>query len=205
MKGGSGIAVRLLSPKVDVENVLKLIEFAIKNKDRLNKYLIKQDYYFDEETKIIIAANSERLITELVSKESAVVKGLLQSEFLLFKDDDQIVYWVNNEFSFKMNLERFKPENGYRDLWKDELRVRDFKYYIQSDSYNFFVVFTKENLFSFFDGNVENKAINIEIDGSNSVFPFSISHEKIKSKIIIYNRDNFFIYDIYKKRLQKID
>ncbi len=205
LTGGNGIAVRILSSKVDVENVLKLIEFAIKNKNRLKRYLIKTDYYFDDEVKISISANPPKLITEIISKESSLVKELIQHDLLLFKDDDQLISWVNNEFTFKMNLERFKPENVYKDLWKDELRVRDFKYYIQSDSYNFFVVFINENFFSFFDGNENNKANSIEIDGNSNFYPFVISLEKINSKIIIYNRDNLFIYDIYKKTLQRID
>lgn len=205
MKDGSGIAVRILSPKVSVEDVLKLVEFAIKNRNRLDKFLVKKDYYFDENIGISISANTEKHITDIVSKESAIVKTLMQKEFFLFKDDDQVISWAKNEFSFKMNLEKFKTENIYRELWKDELRVGDFQYYIQSDSYNFFVVFTHENTFSYFDGDEDHKSLNIEIDGSNSVFPFNISREKIKSKIIIYNRDNFFIYDIYKKTLQKIE
>ena len=205
VKGGSGIAVRILSPKVDVEQVLKLVEFAIINKHKLNKYLIKTDYYFDEEVKISISANTVKFIAAITSKESAIVKTLLQIELLLFKDNDQIVYWVNNEFCFKMNLERFKSDNVYKDLWKDELKVRDFKYYIQSDSNNFFVVFTNEKLFSFFDGNEDHEAIDIEVDSTRNMYPFGISREKIMGKIIIYNRDDFFIYDIHKKKLQKIE
>ena len=205
VKGGSGIAVRILSPKVDVEQVLKLVEFAIINKNKLNKYLIKTDYYFDEEVKISISANTVKFIAAITSKESAIVKTLLQIELLLFKDNDQIVYWVNNEFCFKMNLERFKSDNVYKDLWKDELKVRDFKYYIQSDSNNFFVVFTNEKLFSFFDGNEDHEAIDIEVDSTRNMYPFGISREKIMGKIIIYNRDDFFIYDIHKKKLQKIE
>ena len=205
VKGGSGIAVRILSPKVDVEQVLKLVEFAIINKNKLNKYLIKTDYYFDEEVKISISANTVKFIAAITSKESAIVKTLLQIELLLFKDNDQIVYWVNNEFCFKMNLERFKSDNVYKDLWKDELKVRDFKYYIQSDSNNFFVVFTNEKLFSFFDGNEDHEAIDIEVDSTRDMYPFGISREKIMGKIIIYNRDDFFIYDIHKKKLQKIE
>lgn len=112
---------------------------------------------------------------------------------------------MNNEFCFKMNLERFKSDNVYKDLWKDELKVRDFKYYIQSDSNNFFVVFTNEKLFSFFDGNEDHEAIDIEVDSTRDMYPFGISREKIMGKIIIYNREDFFIYDIHKKKLQKIE
>lgn len=205
LKGGTGVAVRILSEKVSVEDVLKMVEFAIRNKNKLNKYLMKTDYYFDEDHKIQIPMNSEQFISGIVSKNSVLVNSLLQSEFLLFKNEEQIISWSQNEFIFKRNLEKLKLENVYREIWSDELRVKDFKYYVQNDAYRFFLVFTDEKTFSFYDGNSEHKALNVMLEKGSGFYPYSISMQVIKNKIIIYDRDNYFIYDIGKKKLQKIE
>ena len=205
LKGGTGVAVRILSEKVSVEDVLKMVEFAIRNKNKLNKYLVKTDYYFDEDHKIQIPMNSEQFISGIVSKNSVLVNSLLQSEFLLFKNEEQIISWSQNEFIFKRNLEKLKLENVYREIWGDELRVKDFKYYIQNDAYRFFLVFTDEKTFSFYDGNSEHKALNVLLEKGSGFYPYSISLQVIKNKIIIYDKDDYLIYDIGKKKLQKIE
>lgn len=203
--GGSGIAIRIQSAKVNVLDVLKLVEYAIINEKKLNRHLKSKDYFFSKDEKIKVLANTNQFISTIISQHSDIIQNLMQKEFILFRDSNKIISWQNNEFVFKENLEKFKPDNVYRNGLNDELKLQGFLYYIKNEPYQFFLIFTDKNTFSYFDGNEDHKSLNVVLNDGSSFYPFTVSKEKMNSKIIIYNTKVFFVYDIYKKKLQKIE
>ncbi|MCU7618955.1 hypothetical protein NZ698_17395 [Chryseobacterium sp. PBS4-4] len=202
---GKGLAIRIVSDKVDVIDVLKLVEYTIQNRLKINKSLVLRPYFHNEDEQIEVFANTEEFISKIVNQNSNLVDEIIKQEVILEEDTETIISWNKNEFVFKMNLEKFKPDNFYRDLLKNQFKIQDFKYFIKSDIYNFFLVFTTDQSFSFFDGHEENKILDVHIQKENTFYPFRISIEKMINKIVIYSRDYFYIYDIKKKLLQKIE
>lgn len=203
--GGSGIAVRIQSEKVNVLDVLKLVEYATKNQKKLKKNLKLTDYFFSKNEKIQVRANTQQFISEITSQHSDVLQALMKKDFILFEDSNKIISWQNNEFVFKENLEKFKPDNLNRNILNDELKIQDFLYYIRNESYQFFLIFTDKNTFSYFDGNKDYKSMNMVLNGGESFYPFFVSKEKMSSKIVIYNTKVFFVYNIINKKLQKFE
>lgn len=183
---GKGLAIRIISDKVDVIDVLKLVEYTIQNRLKVNKSLVLIPYFHNEDEQIEVFANTEEFISKIVSRNSKLVDEIIKQEVTLEKDTETIISWKNNEFVFKMNLEKFKPDNLYRDLLKDELKIQDFKYYINSSNYNLFLVFTDMETFMYFDGNEENTSQKIKIDSNRSWYPFVLAKDKNREQ-------NYFI------------
>ncbi|WP_312075586.1 hypothetical protein [Chryseobacterium sp.] len=202
---GSGIAVRIQSAKVNVSDVLKMVEYAIANRKTLDKNLVKTDYFLFEGDKIQILANSEKFISNIVSNNSVLVKSLIQKEIILLKDSGKIIIWQNDGFIFKENLDRYQPAYLYGNINHGELRLQDFYYYIRNEIYNYFLVFSDKNTFSYFDAYEEHTAKKIHIEKGSSIYPYMTAKEIIYGKLVIYDNDNFFIYNVYKKKLQKIE
>lgn len=203
--GGSGIAVRIQSAKVNVSDVLKMVEYAIINEKTLNKNLVQTDYFLFEGDKIQIFANSEKSISNIVSNNSVLVNSLLQKEFILFKDNSKIITWENDEFVFKENLDRYQPAHLYTHIDYGELKLQDFYYYIRNETYDYFLVFSDKNTFNYFDGDEGRTVKKMEIEKGNSFYPYMTAKEIIHGRLVIYDSDNYFIYNIYKKKLQKIE
>jgi hypothetical protein len=203
---GKGLAIRVISAKVNVIDILKLVEYTIKNRQKVNKSLVSIPYFHNEDEQIEVFVNTEEFISKTVNRNSKLVDEIIKQEVILEKDTETIISWNNNEFIFKMNLEKFKPDNLYRDLLKNQLKIQDFKYYIKSPNYYFFLVFTDMKTFTYFDGEEDNTSQKIKIENSRSWYPFILGKDKIGSKIILYNdKEFFYMYDINKKLLQKIE
>lgn len=203
---GKGLAIRVISAKVNVIDVLKLVEYTIKNRQKVNKSLVSIPYFHNENEQIEVFVNTEEFISKIVNRNSKLVDEIIKQEVILEKETETIISWNNNEFIFKMNLEKFKPDNLYQDLPKNQLKIQDFKYYINSPNYNFFLVFADMDTFMYFDGREENRSQKIKIDNNRSWYPFVLGKDKIGSKIILYDWNQIiFVYDINKKLLQKIE
>jgi len=203
---GKGLAIRIISKKVNVTDVLKLVEYTIRNRIKINNLLVSTPYFYNENEQMKVLSNTKEFISKIVNQNSNLVDEIIKQDVILTKDSETIISWNNNEFIFEMNLEKFKPDNLYSDLPKNQLKIQDFKYYINSPNNNFFLVFTDMETFVYFDGREENISQKIKIDNNRSWYPFVLGKDKIGSKIILYNRDQvIFIYDINKKLLQKIE
>lgn len=203
--GGSGIAVRIQSAKVNVTDVLKMVEYAIVHEKTLNQNLVKTNYFLFEGDRIQILANSEKSISNIVLNNSVLVNSLMQKEFILFKDRNKIITWHNDEFTFKENLDRYQPAHLYAHINHGELKLQDFYYYIRNEIYDYFLVFSDKNTFSYFDGDEGRTSKKMEIEKGSSFYPYMTAKEIIYGKLVIYDSDNYFIYNIYKKTLQKIE
>ncbi|MBD8084463.1 hypothetical protein [Chryseobacterium caseinilyticum] len=201
--GGSGIAVRIQSAKVNVLDVLKMVEYAVVNWKTLNKNLVKTDYFLFEGDKIQILANSEKSISDIVSNNSVLVDSLMQKEFVLYKDNSKIITWQDDEFIFKENLDRYQPAHLYAHISHGELKLQDFYYYVRNEIYNYFLVFSDKNTFSYFDGNEGRTATKMVIEKGSSFYPYITAKEIIYGKLVIYDDGNYFIYNVYKRHFKK--
>lgn len=205
MQGGSGVAIRIQSQKVSVEDVLKMVEYAIKNRKKLHGKLIKTDYWLSETDKIQILANSQEFISEITKVKSNLVDEIINEQIPLSDNPTMKIFWKNNEFVFGMNLDKLKSGNDYADLMKSQFRFCDFEYYINSQDSYFFLIFHNAKTFSYFDGNEDNTTQKITIE-KKSWYPFRLGKEKIGTKIILYDTpEYFYVYNINKKLLQKIE
>lgn len=203
---GRGLAIRIVSEKVNVIDVLKLVEYTIQNRKKINKALISQPYFHNEDEQIKVFANIKEFISKIVGRNSKLVDEIIKQDVILENDSETIISWNNNEFVFRRNLSRFEEESNYAKSIKSQLKVPDFKYCIKSSNYHFFLVFQDMETFIYFDGEEENTSQKIKIENSRSWYPFILGKDKIGSKIILYNdREFFYVYDIKKKLLQKIE
>jgi len=204
---GKGLAVRIADENINVTDVLKLIEYSIVNRKKLNKSLISTDYNYSysNENKINVLANSEDFIQKIIQNKSDLINEIIKSEILLL-DNGSLrteISWKNNEFIFARNTKYLEEDNAYKNEYVS-YKVSDFKYYIDSFDSSYFLIFNEVNTFTYFDGLEENTSLKINVE--NNLYAFNLARERLGNKIILYDTSEYFyIYDIRKKLLQKIE
>ena len=208
MEGGSGVAIRIQSLKVAIEDVLKMVEYAIKNKKKLNKSLNPVNYFYNYEDQITVLANSDDFIQKIIRKKSNLIDEIIQSEILLL-DSGELrteISWKNNEFIFAKNPKYLKENNVYKNEYVS-YKVSDFKYYLESFDSSYVVIFNDVNTFTYFDGREENTSTQRLDKNIGDLYPFRLSKDKISNKIILipFRSNVIYIYKINKKLLQKIE
>lgn len=208
MKGGSGVAVRIQSLKVNIEDVLKMVEYAVKNNKKLNKSLSPVKYFYSRDDEITLLANSDEFIRKIIGKHSDLVNEIIQSEILLLDNGTfrTQISWNNNEFTFAKNTKYLKENNVYKNEYVS-YKVTDFIYYIDYFDSGCILIFNNANTFTYFDGREENTSLQ-KLDGNSSDFyPFRLNRDAISNKILIipFNNNGFYVYKINKKLLQKIE
>jgi hypothetical protein len=201
-----GMAVRIVDENINVIDILKLVEYSILNKKKINRSLIPTDHIYDSEgNKITVLANSEDFIQKITQKKSDLISEIIKSEILLL-DNGSLrteISWKNNEFIFAKNTKYLKEDNDYKNEYVS-YKVSDFKYYIDSFDSSYFLIFNEVNTFTYFDGLEENTSLKINVE--NNWYAFNLAREKLGYKIILYDTSKYFyIYDIKKKLLQKIE
>ncbi|MFC3160947.1 hypothetical protein ACFOEQ_23200 [Chryseobacterium arachidis] len=117
------------------------------------------------------------------------------------------ISWKNGEFIFGFN--NIPPKNGnYLSLKTEKYIVKDFKYYIENFWNDFFVIFQDSSSFTYFDGWEKNTCVQKIEEKVNGFYPFMMNKERItSSKILLIPamEDFFYVYDIKKKLLQKVE
>lgn len=198
-----GLAIRIISSKMEVKTVLKCVEYAILNQKKLNKHLITVNFQYNLNDKIPLEVSSDDFINEIITKPSELVEEMMNTEIFLVKDQ-QTIQWKNDEFVFGVNTEGLKDDNLYKALYSSH-RIHDFLYYIESYYSDYFLIFKDTKTFTFFNGLLENTVENLKVE-TQSWGPFQLIKEKIGSRIIFYDTlDYFYLYNINKKLLQKIE
>jgi hypothetical protein len=200
-----GLAIRILSENINVVDVLKLVEYSILNRKKLNKKLIPTTYFYGDE-QLPILANSEDFIQKVCKTKSKLVNevidneiGLLDNGFLRTK-----ISWKKGKFIFEINNEHPTNYNDYR-FGEIDYEIEDFKYYVDSLYSNYFLIFHNSKMFTYFDGNSENTSYKIEVEKS-FWYPFQLSKDSFGDKIILFdNNSYFYVYNFKKKLLQKIE
>ncbi|MCD1116258.1 hypothetical protein [Chryseobacterium turcicum] len=205
---GKGLAVRIIDSNVEVTDILKLVEYSIFNKTKLNKSLIPVNYFYNDDNPITVLANSDEFIQKIIRKKSDLVNEIIQSEILLV-DNGELrteISWKNNEFIFAKNTKYLKENNVYKNDYVS-YKVSDFKYYLDSFDSSCVLIFNDVNTFTYFDGREENTSSQKLDEGISDFYPFRLNKDKISNKIILipFRSDVIYIYKINKKLLQKIE
>jgi len=205
-----GLAVRIIDENIDVIDALKLVEYTILNRKKINKFLITTDYNYSYsyEHKINVLANSDNFIQKIIRKQSDLVNGIIQSEILLLDNGGlrTEISWKNNEFIFAKNTKYLKEDNVYKNEYVS-YKVSDFKYYLDFFDSSCILIFHDANTFTYFDGREENTSSQKLDENFSYFYPFRLNKDKILNKILLipFNNDGFYIYKINKKLLQKIE
>ncbi|WBV60007.1 hypothetical protein PFY12_13295 [Chryseobacterium camelliae] len=200
-----GLAIRIISSKVEVKTVLKCVEYAILNQKKLNRNLITVNFKYGEDNNMPLKVNSDDFINEIIAQPSALVEELMNTEILLL-DNGALrteISWKNNDFIFTKNTKYLKEDNVYKNEYVSH-KVSDFKYYIDSFDSSYFIIFNDVNIFTYFDGLEENTSPKINVE--NNWYAFNLARENLGNKIILYDTNEYFyVYNINKKLLQKIE
>ncbi|AZA53572.1 hypothetical protein [Chryseobacterium sp. G0201] len=201
-----GLSIRIIGNEVQVFDVLKLIEYSILNRKKLNKKLVPTDYYFGEKSKLSILVNTEDFIQKIIKKESKLVDEIINKEVILL-DNGSLrtqISWKNNEFIFAKSTKDLKEDNVYKNYYVI-YKVPDFRYYITSFDCDYFLIFNNKNTFTYFDGIEENTSPKINVE-KKGWYVFNLVRERLGNRIILYDTtEYFYLYDINKKLLQKIE
>ncbi|WP_131797346.1 hypothetical protein [Chryseobacterium kwangjuense] len=204
---GKGLAIRVIDVKINIDEILKLVEYTIINRKKINKHLSSVKFSFDEENSISIPANSEEFINTIIRKKSKLVEEVMDKNIVLLINGyiQTELFWRNNEFVFGMNT--VPPSDGhYTTFVRDQYKVKDFKYYVNSRSSDFFVISDERDRLIYFDGIEKNTGVILEVGETDRTYPFNISKDRFKGKVVIFNNGNcFYVYDINKKTTLKIE
>ena len=207
---GKGIAVRIIAENVNITDVLKLVEYTILNRKKINKFLIPTDYNYSytDENIITVLANSNDLIQKITKKQSNLIDEIINNEVELLNNgfSKTKILWKNGNFIFGIN--DIPPTKGnYLKLETEKYAIKDFKYYVENTWNDFFVIFNDSNCFTYFDGKKENISSQKLDEKISDFYPFRLNKDKIANKILLipFNNDVFYVYTINKKLLQKIE
>ena len=206
-----GLAVRIIDENIDVIDALKLVEYTILNRKKINKFLIPTDYTYSYsgEYKVNVLANSEDFIQKVLKKKSDLIDEIIKDEIELLDNgfSNTKISWKNGEFIFGFN--DIPPTTGnYLCLETEKYIVKDFKYYIEDFWNDFFVIFHDSSSFTYFGRWEKNASIQKIEEKVIGFYPFRINKERISSSKILLippMEDFFYVYNIKKKLLQKVE
>lgn len=205
---GRGLAVRIIDDNIEVSDVLKLVEYTIVNKEKLNQSLNPIKYFYNDENQITVLANSDDFIQKITKKQSDLIDEIIANEVELLNNgfSKTKISWKNGEFVFGFN--DVLPTSGkYLKLETEKYAIKDFKYYVENTWNDFFIIFNDSNCFTYFDGREENISSQKLDEKISDFYPFRLNKDKIANKILLipFNNDGFYVYKINKKLLQKIE
>ncbi|MEN9337653.1 MAG: hypothetical protein RLZZ500_2640 [Bacteroidota bacterium] len=190
----NGLSIRINANRIDIINVLKLVEYSITNRNKLSDKLnpIKLKNRFDDNEKVFfIDAISKQLLNEIFESESSIVNQVIKNKIDIHKEDFFGIesYWQNNQFVFEYKL---------HDSPKKLLFTTNDYYYCLMVNANCALVFKDKNNFYLIDaGETDNtKLIYIE---SGNYQPYSFI-AKFEEKIVLFNSSKDFNILLMDKR-----
>ncbi|MDR2235462.1 MAG: hypothetical protein LBE92_05020 [Chryseobacterium sp.] len=203
---GSGLAIRVMDQKVNIDEILQLVEYTIINRAKINKYLQAVTFPYGENDYIDVQANSEEFISTILKKKSKIVAEVMKKNVALMANSflQTKLFWENNEFVFGMN--DTPPSEGYRIPEYSHYKIPDFNYYINSNWSDFFLISRKNEGLVYFDGMQEHTSPIAVPEYSSIIYPFNISKDRFSNKVIVSNNgESFYVYDIHKKTTLKVE
>ncbi|MGS2727865.1 hypothetical protein ACU8DI_14745 [Psychroserpens sp. BH13MA-6] len=160
----NGLSVRIYADRINIVDVLKLVEFTITNKEKTNYFLSKKPigYNVEEDQELldplISTATDDNLLKKVIASDSEIINQLI-SEKILVKGQEQYgmeVYWKNNKFIFE-----------YKHLHKNKqefvFEVSDYLYHIFVNI-NDVLVFIDEKHFYYLDVSKKDKIEKTKLD-----------------------------------------
>ena len=103
--GNSYFKIRISHENIDIESVLKLVEYSIKNKYDLEKHIVVRKLYSEHNPQLTdngeIKLTNDSFIYYLFLQDSSdLIARLVKSDIIIFKDDDFNLHWINGEYYF---------------------------------------------------------------------------------------------------------
>lgn len=178
-----GLSVRIYADRIKILDVLKFVEYLIKNKEETNNHLTTKNigYNHFEEQQYLETINSEatddKFLEKILSKESETITNLINQKIVVKSEEFYgiEIYWKNDKFIFEYKL--FKEKQDFI------FELKDY-YYSISVNVNELLVFVDENSFYFINGEkVKKRKLNKITNGTN--VPIKII--ELDNKILIYN------------------
>ena len=178
----NAIAIRILDTDINIENILKLVEYAILNRIEIvknNEEYIDADYPNSINKFSYLGLKKEKVNEINNSNTSETILNLLKEKTFFIKTDNISGYYLNNSYYFSNKLTSFSTNS--------------LEYLIKNN--NNFYVFTSKKHFIFLSNSSKEKIIHsLNFEGN---FPFNISNynyiskEKVKNGVYIsFHRSN---------------
>lgn len=188
-----GISIRINANKINVVDVLCLVEYAIINHKNLSEKVINQKVIDrwgdnDQELEFNIKSVSDELLNQIFSQKSELVQELISERTYINKIEliGIETYWMNDKFTF---------EYKFRDAPIVKLiDVTDYYYYLEL-GYESLLIFINKNMFYYAKPNDESNTNLLELNSSSYV-PFNTIN-MFKNKIVLYNNWNNPPNDFY--------
>jgi hypothetical protein len=182
-----GISIRVYADKINIQNILKLVEYAIVNNEKLNSHFLKQKVQLIDKgfeySHFKTIANSNKFIEKIFgTKTSTFLKSIInkKTDIELQEQSGNEIYWKNNEFLFEYKyLKWLKKEN--RLFYK----IKDYYYHINIGYGNRILVFIDKTHFYYVDP--KNKLNNKQNEFKNGTYVPARVIGKFKNKLLIFN------------------
>lgn len=183
-KNIKGVALRIYAKSIDVENILKLVEFSIINRHTLKSKLVSQNVVFKyagPSDGIPFDLIPDNLFKKITTGKSELIEEILRNriEIYLQKQFGIEIFWENNKFIFE-----YKNLNDSKDILYE---IKDF-YYLKEVDMNTMLVFVDEQNFYYLEGGelTDEKLFQLDF---KSYRPVDVTN-KFAGKIIISSNGN---------------
>lgn len=175
-RNGNGFSVRVSSNNLNIESLLKLIEYSILNKESLNSKLIKRTFFDKYGNDITIDSNTSSFINQITTEKSSIINKITSERTYLQQNEHYGVdiSWMDGKFKFEIkNYGRPKPF----------VEIPDYFYYVEIT--NGVLIFSDKNNFYILkdDDSMEKTLIHIE---GGTYIPYSVD-SRFANKLLIYN------------------
>lgn len=159
----SGLSVRIYADRINIVEILKLVEFTINNKEKTNSYLTKKEIGFNryEEQPLNSIATDDKIIDEIYSSESELIKELINERILVNEQDNYgiEIYWINDKFIFEYN-------HIHSDKQEFVFELKDY-FYHKYLNVNDILIFVDKNSFYYLDGTNDEKKELVKMDNTS--------------------------------------
>ena len=159
----SGLSVRIYADRINIVEILKLVEFTITNKEKTNSYLTKKEIGFNryKEQPLNSIATDDKIIDKIYSSESELIKELINERILVNEQDNYgiEIYWMNDKFIFEYN-------HIHSDKQEFVFELKDY-FYHKYLNVNDILIFVNKNSFYYLDGTNDEKKELVKMDNTS--------------------------------------
>ncbi|WP_306568463.1 hypothetical protein [Flavobacterium lindanitolerans] len=188
-----GISLRINADKIDIGQVLKLVEYSIRNRKSLKLKLEKKQITlpdWDNDSTYVYSANiiPKKLFNLITSGKSdfaeEIIKEKTKIETEMYSKID--IYWSNNEFLFEIG--------SHYSSKKRLFKIKDYYYYTYINPMSLLVFVDKENFYYLHNENISETLIHID---NGTFWPFQVISRFGKQLILFnnFNKINLFLID----------
>lgn len=110
-KNKSGISIRINANKINIEDILNLVEYAIINREHLSEKLKYQKVIdrwgdYDQEMEFKIKSIPIELLDKIFTQESQIIQELISHKTYIVENENVgiDIYWMNNTFTFEYKI-----------------------------------------------------------------------------------------------------